>query len=95
MSEREVLTMAAQLVWVLAAAAVPIDGDNVRSWLTHLAGNIFLAIVVVRGAIAIWRARLLQVLALGALAVLCAVFVYAPDVFQGLSQSMVTMVRGG
>jgi hypothetical protein len=91
------MTMTAHVVSVVLAAAgsIPVDGGNVKTWLTTLAGNIFLALVVIRGAIAVWRGRLLQVLGLAALAVLCAVFVYAPDTFQGVAQSVVAVVKGG
>jgi hypothetical protein len=93
--------MTAHLISALLAApppapgAIPVDGGNVKGWLTTVAGNIFLALVVIQGAISVWRKRLLEVLGLAALAVLCAVFVYFPDVFQGLGQSVVSVVKGG
>src|SRR5258708_39878168 len=89
MSEREVLRMAGHVISVLLAApgSIPVDGGNVRVWLTTVGGNIFLALVVIRGAVAVWRGRLLEILVLAALAALCAIFVYFPGVFQALGQS--------
>ena len=77
-----------------AAGTIPVDGGSAKAWLTTLAGNVFLAIVVLRGAFALWRGRLLEVLVLAGLAVLCAIFVYFPDVFQALGQAVVTELRG-
>lgn len=95
MSEREVMAMTVHLVSiVLAADAIPVDGGNVKAWLTTLGGNLFLAILVIRGALAIWRGRLLEIVILAALAVLCAVFVYQPDVFQAVGQSVIAVLRG-
>lgn len=77
-------------------ASVAIDGSNVSTWLRTLGGNIFLAIIVIRGAIAVMKARLLEIAVLFVLGALCAIFVYFPDTFQALGSALHgVLVSGG
>ena len=106
MSEREVLSMTshllASMVSLVAAAPTPaafsdaaINGDNVRSWVTHAGGTLFVIFAVIRGALAFWRQRLTEVLILAALACVCAIFVFAPDTFQGLGGALLRVITQG
>jgi hypothetical protein len=82
---------------VLAAApgSVAIDGSSVSTWLRTLGGNIFLAIIVIRGAFAVMKARLLEIAVLFALGAVCALFVYDPEVFQALGTALRSVLTGG
>jgi hypothetical protein len=67
---------------------VDISGDTLRSTVTKLAGNFFLAILGVLGAIALFRKRMVEVLELAGLAILAGLFVYKPDIFGSLAQAV-------
>jgi hypothetical protein len=69
---------------------VDISGDTLRADVTKLAGNFFLAILGVLGAIALFRKRMVEVLELAGLAILAGLFVYKPDIFGSLAQAVTT-----
>jgi hypothetical protein len=70
---------------------VDISGDTLRADITKLAGNFFLAILGVLGAIALFRKRMVEVLELAGLAILAGLFVYKPDIFGSLAQAVTTL----
>jgi hypothetical protein len=78
-----------------STGSIAIDGGNVSTWLRTLGGNLFLAIIVIRGAYAAIKARLLELAGLFVLGVLCGLFVYHPEVFQGLGNALQGVLTGG
>jgi hypothetical protein len=67
---------------------VDISGDTLRSDITKLAGNFFLAILGVLGAIALFRRKVVEVLELAGLAILAGLFIYVPNIFGAMAQAV-------
>jgi hypothetical protein len=67
---------------------VDITGDTFRSSITKLAGNFFLAILGVLGAIALFRRKVVEVLELAGLAILAGLFIYVPNIFGAMAQAV-------
>ncbi|MGH7881783.1 MAG: hypothetical protein ACREN8_02590 [Candidatus Dormibacteraceae bacterium] len=70
---------------------VDISGDTLRAGVTKLAGNFFLAILGVLGALALFRRRMVEVLELAGLAILSGLFIYKPDTFGSISNAVTSL----
>jgi hypothetical protein len=69
---------------------VDLTGDSFRTMVRQLAGNFFIAIVVVLGAIALLKRKMVEVLELIGLAILAGVFTWKPETFGALAQAITT-----
>lgn len=69
---------------------VDLTGDSFRTMVRQLAGNFFIAIVVVLGVIALLKRKVVEVLELIGLAILAGVFTWKPEVFGALGQAVTT-----
>jgi hypothetical protein len=74
----------------LQGGAVDLTGDSFKNQIRQLAGNFFIAIVVVLGAIALLKRKVVEVLELIGLAILAGVFTWKPEVFGSLAQAVTT-----
>lgn len=81
----------AHSLYLDTAPGIDITGETLRADITTLAGNFFLAILGVLGAIALFRRRMVEVLELAGLAVLAGLFVYKPDIFGSLAQAVASL----
>ena len=83
-------------VLALVAPQLAIDptGAHLSDTVTKAAANLFLAMLAIRGAISVWRRRLLEVVVLGALAACAATFIYFPSFFHDLGQALVGVLSG-
>jgi hypothetical protein len=89
------------MLWTLAAflAAAPpptvdLTGSHAADTAKMAIGNLFIVVLAILGAIALWRRKMLEVVGLGALAVACAVFVYFPGTIEAIASAVVKVVEG-
>lgn len=68
--------------------AVDTSGANLYNTVKTFAGNIFLAILGILGAIALFRRRVVEVLELAVLAIVAGIFIYQPQLFGALATAI-------
>jgi hypothetical protein len=87
-------TMAAVLAATSQTPPIDLTGSHVADTAKTAIGNLFIVVLAILGAIALWRRKMLEVVGLAALAVACAVFVYFPNTIQAIASAVVRVVEG-
>ncbi|HEX4213951.1 MAG TPA: hypothetical protein VIA06_11600 [Candidatus Dormibacteraeota bacterium] len=72
-------------------ASIDITGAGIADTVKTFIGNVFIAILAILGAIALFRRRMVEALELAGLAIVAGLFIYAPGLFSGLGTAVENM----
>lgn len=87
-------TMPAVVGLAAHVLAVDVTGQHLSDVVRTAAGNLFIAVLAVLAAIELLRRRLIGTIVLLALAAVCGMFVYAPNVVHDLSTAIGNVLEG-